>query len=415
MRVLIVAHGHPDETPTGGELAAHVLFQALRRRPGIEAHFAAPPQAPQLDEGRLTRWGGRAEEWRLPTGDFDRFLHTQRSDTTLEAFARLLAELRPDVVHFHHYFRIGADAIALARRVLPRGARILLTLHEFLALCHNNGQMVKTADNALCERAVAADCALCFPEHAPTDFALRRRFLLANFAGVDHFVAPSRFLRERYIAWGIAPERISAIENYVEPMPPVPPRPLPPGGRRAAFGYFGSIGVYKGVPQLVEAFETLVADPAWQDATLTLHGLIGFSTPAFEAWFREARERLAPRLRWHGRYARADLPGLMAGVDWVVVPSIWWENSPLVIQEARMFGRPLIVADIGGMAEKVTDGEDGFTFAAGDPDALAQTMAFAGPRHGAMRTHDIAAENAERLEALLRLYRGEAGAAAVAA
>jgi glycosyltransferase involved in cell wall biosynthesis len=61
-------------------------------------------------------------------------------------------------------------------------------------------------------------------------------------------------------------------------------------------------------------------------------------------------------------------------VDWVVVPSIWWENAPLVIQEAFAHGRPVICSDIGGMAEKVTDGVDGLHFRAGDPQSLADTI-----------------------------------------
>jgi glycosyltransferase involved in cell wall biosynthesis len=56
----------------------------------------------------------------------------------------------------------------------------------------------------------------------------------------------------------------------------------------------------------------------------------------------------------------------MAGVDWVVVPSIWWENSPMVIQEAFVCGRPLVVSDIGGMKEKVRDGVDGVHAAVGN-------------------------------------------------
>jgi glycosyltransferase involved in cell wall biosynthesis len=54
----------------------------------------------------------------------------------------------------------------------------------------------------------------------------------------------------------------------------------------------------------------------------------------------------------------------MAAVDWVVVPSIWWENSPMVIQEAMVHGRPLLVSDIGGMREKVKEGVTGFRVAA---------------------------------------------------
>ncbi len=68
---------------------------------------------------------------------------------------------------------------------------------------------------------------------------------------------------------------------------------------------------------------------------------------------------------------------LWRAVDWVVVPSIWWENSPLVIQEAFAHGRPVICSDIGGMAEKVTDLVDGLHFRAGDPLSLADTIAAA--------------------------------------
>src|SRR5207247_10243662 len=75
-----------------------------------------------------------------------------------------------------------------------------------------------------------------------------------------------------------------------------------------------------------------------------------------------------------GRFEHADLPRLLANVDWVVVPSSWWENSPLVIQEAFLHGRPVICGDIGGMAEKVKDGINGLHFVARDPRSLARTL-----------------------------------------
>jgi glycosyltransferase involved in cell wall biosynthesis len=64
----------------------------------------------------------------------------------------------------------------------------------------------------------------------------------------------------------------------------------------------------------------------------------------------------------------------MARVDWVVVPSIWWENSPLVIQEAFLCGKPVICSDIGGMAEKVENGVSGIHFRRGDAEHLAEVM-----------------------------------------
>jgi glycosyltransferase involved in cell wall biosynthesis len=65
---------------------------------------------------------------------------------------------------------------------------------------------------------------------------------------------------------------------------------------------------------------------------------------------------------------------LIAALDWVVVPSIWWENSPLVIQEALAHRRPDICSNIGGMAEKVRLGPDGFHFQVNDPFELASLM-----------------------------------------
>ena len=58
----------------------------------------------------------------------------------------------------------------------------------------------------------------------------------------------------------------------------------------------------------------------------------------------------------------------MARIDWVVVPSIWWETGPLVVMEAFQYGRPVICSDIGGMSEKVTDGVNGLHFRRRDPD-----------------------------------------------
>ena len=75
-----------------------------------------------------------------------------------------------------------------------------------------------------------------------------------------------------------------------------------------------------------------------------------------------------------GRYAHADLPGVMANLDWIIVPSIWWENSPLVIQEAFHHGRPVICSDIGGWRRKSHDGVNGLHFRAGDPVSLAETI-----------------------------------------
>jgi glycosyltransferase involved in cell wall biosynthesis len=64
----------------------------------------------------------------------------------------------------------------------------------------------------------------------------------------------------------------------------------------------------------------------------------------------------------------------MQAVDVVLIPSIWWENSPVVIQEALRNRRPIVCSDIGGMAENVRDGLDGLHFPVGNSVALASLL-----------------------------------------
>src|SRR5204862_3731208 len=109
-----------------------------------------------------------------------------------------------------------------------------------------------------------------------------------------------------------------------------------------------------------------------------------------EHGFRDRVERLleaaADRVTVCGPYAPERVGELMADVDWVVVPSVWWENSPLVIQEAFAHGRPVICSDIGGMAEKVTHGVNGLHFRANDAINLAETIRMATSSPGLWET-----------------------------
>ncbi len=64
----------------------------------------------------------------------------------------------------------------------------------------------------------------------------------------------------------------------------------------------------------------------------------------------------------------------MRDIDVIVVPSLWYENAPLVISSAHAFGIPVIAANLGGMAEMVSDGAHVATFPAGDVAGLAKKI-----------------------------------------
>lgn len=375
LRVLLVAHNHPKLHAGGSEIFAHDLFTALKAQPGIEAMFLACTNQAHRQRRPGTVFqtvGDRPDELVLWAGHFDRFYMSQIDlHGVVPELADLLREFAPDVVHFHHTLLLGVEMIFLVRRLLPE-ARIVFTLHDYFPICAHEGQMVKAGSHALCHEASPDACHGCFPEIAPDRFKLRETHLKNLFSLVDRFVAPSRFLRRRFIDWGLPAERIALVPNGRPAVRPRPPR-LSPDGRRTVFGYFGNLSPFKGVPVVLKAALQLVEEGE-TDFSLLVHGGMPFQTDAFRDQVESLAERLGPRVAMRGAYARADQAALMAEVDWVIVPSIWWENAPLVIQEAFQHGRPAIVSDIGGMAEAVPREVAGLHFRVGDPRSLAAAM-----------------------------------------
>jgi glycosyltransferase involved in cell wall biosynthesis len=373
-RILVVAHNHPEFHPGGTEIFAHDLFRAYGRVPGVatlflaatnEAHRQPRPgtvfQAVGRGENEVVMWGGH----------FDPFFLSQ-VDTygTVPDLQRLLEEFRPDVVHLHHVLLLGAEIVPLIRRVLPE-CRIVLTVHDYFVICAHHGLMVKKGTGELCHRATPDGCRGCFPEVAADRFVLRQRYLQTLLSAVDLFITPSQFAAERLVEWGVPSNRLEVVANG-RPAAPTAPHRSSADGRRPVFGYFGNQSPWKGVPVLLRAAKIL-AERGF-DFELRLHGGMPFQTPAFVEEMRGLIQAGSPHVVTVGTYRHEEIPALMAAVDWTVVPSVWWENAPLVIQEAFHHARPVIASGIGGMAEMVEDGVSGLHVPHGDPGALAAAM-----------------------------------------
>lgn len=405
-RVLVMSHMHPAVSHGGAEIAAYQLYGALRASSDVAACWFLAASGGKV-AGRL---GARlsqpfgADEYVYAGAGFDHFIHGNPDPEWPGELRRLLAELRPDVVHLHHHTNFGVETLLTIRQALPE-ARIILTLHEYLAICNHFGQMVKRPSLALCQRATPRDCNRCFPERSEQDFFLRELYIKRFFRLVDQFISPSRFLAERYIAWGLAPERIAVIENG---MPGAPPPMRRAASEGVTLGFFGQISRLKGIDVLFDA-AMLLEKAGTEGLRIEVHGDHSGQPPEFRALFEARIKDAPPNIELHGPYPNGRVGALMAGVDAVLVPSIWWENSPLVIQEAFRAGRPVICSDIGGLAEKVRDGVDGFHFAAGSPRALAALLA--GLARAPERLRALSAGLAvplgldATLAATLRLYR----------
>jgi glycosyltransferase involved in cell wall biosynthesis len=303
---------------------------------------------------------------------FDFFLGTMRDKSLYTRhFADFLRAYQPDVVHFQHTQFIGYDLVSLVARVLPR-TPIIYTLHEYLPICLRDGQMLRT-NGELCTHESPLRCNGCFPDWSQQHFFLRKQLIQRHLSHVDLFLAPSRFLLERYVDWGIPREKLR-FEDYGRlPVAADHSEPTEDGRLRNRLAFFGQINRYKGLDVLLGAMKTVVREHP--DAHLWIHGAnLAIQPDDLQRDFRTSVEGLQSHVTFSGAYDHTRLPQLMRAADWIIVPSRWWENSPLVIQESFLHRRPVICSDIGGMAEKVTDGVNGLHFRVEDRVGLAEVI-----------------------------------------
>ena len=375
-RVLVASHGHPAITRGGAENAAYALFQALDQSPTYEAWFlGCRPDSRGSHLGvSITQPFGEREFVYTP-GEFDWFKFANRDPSFPPEFKKLLEEVKPDIIHFHHFAFFGLEVFWFAKKVLP-DVKIILTVHEFLLICNAYGQMVTKQKQFLCYQATLDSCHACFPEFSRADFFLRRHYATLFLPSLDAVIAPSTFLAARLRAWGMTTPRIDVIENCV-PVRTEQPAILPETAVQTQFrvGFFGQISRLKGIGVLLEAAKIL-AGSGDRLVSVDIHGKYEGQPPEFQAEFLEQLAEAGSNVRYHGPYLPRQVDELMQTVAVVIIPSIWWENSPVVIQEAFRNRRPIICSNIGGMAEKVRDGIDGWHIRVGDAQGLALLLAY---------------------------------------
>ncbi len=416
--VLVMTHSHPRLTRGGAEISAFTLFRELKVR-GATAWLlgCSSPKSEARLGATLTQPYGPDDYVYHPNAPFDYFKFANPDPQFPKVLEELVAELKPDIVHTHHFVRFGVEMFSAIRRGWPQ-AKIVLSLHEYLAICNHHGQMMKTRTFRLCEKESYSACAACFPEHGERDFFLRKRYLQMFFADVDLFISPSHFLAGRFRSWGLPDEKLAVLEN----MPPErdgspfaeawtqpnrAPEPLAPGSlpsrsvtapvgasarlsqlrrpgqaipaargglRTLRFGFFGQMSPLKGITVLMEAARRLNT-LGITNAVIEIYGDYSSQPLEFQKVVEEALEEAGENVVFHGAYDNSQVNALMQGIDAMVIPSTWWENSPVVIQEAFTNGKPVICSNIGGMAEKVTHGVNGMHFEVSRPASLAEVLA----------------------------------------
>jgi glycosyltransferase involved in cell wall biosynthesis len=320
-----------------------------------------------------------------------------RTEAVLDQY---LAQSSPDLVHVTSCYTLSASVIrAVKRHHLP----LVITLTDFWFLCPR--VTLLRSDGARCDgRTTAWEClrcslapervyrwparvlpvpalmaALTWASHRPwlnrrrglrglaLDMRQRKATLRSLLEEADRLIAPSHFVAQVYRDNGVQRDiQVVPYGHDVGWAKGLLPRPVT---APLTFGYVGRITPAKGMHVLIEALRHLSTDlplrvDVWgdvrQDAEYvrTLPHIDGSHPP----------------VHFRGHFGREQMAEVFSQIDVLVVPSLWYENNPLVVQEAFAAGKPVIASNLGGLTEVVRHGVDGLIFEPGDARALAACL-----------------------------------------
>ena len=290
-----------------------------------------------------------------------------------------------------HVGHLNHLSTTLPHEAATRSIPIVYTLHDYWLMCPR-GQFMQTFPRdpenlwAACDGQDDRKCAEhCYAQHVggatdewEADIAYwagwvgrRMRHVREMTELVDCFIAPARYLHDRYRDEFGLPERKLIHLDYGFDHARLRGRQVRRPGEPFVFGYIGTHIPAKGIHDLIRAFGNVVGE-----TVLRIWGRPrGQNTEALMALVRELPAERAERVEWLPEYRNADIVRDVFGrVDAIVVPSVWVENSPLVIHEAQQARVPVITADVGGMAEYVLHGVNGLSFEHRSSPSLAQQM-----------------------------------------
>lgn len=339
------------------------------------------------------------------TGTGTKDIYFQQENKIRPYFTQLLEQLKPEIIHFHHFS--STDIIGAAQVARERGIPTILTYHTPMMTCCQ-GQMLYNGIFP-CEGKIEFNkCLECIqvgysvPRFIAKVWArlplflarplgrcvslLNLRFPLATWLQlpwmefeqikkikcglhiIDYFVAVSEWVRALLLANGIKAEKIVLSRQGVEI---IPGKSFHQRNRPLKAVFVGRIVPYKGLDVLFEAVGLL--DPAVA-IEIVVYGVPQDDREKNYLLRMQKRFSQEKRIQWKGILEPQKKFDILGQADVVVIPSLWQETGPLVLLEAWAAGVPVIGSRRGAIAELMTDNHGGLLFEPGDSKGLADIL-----------------------------------------
>lgn len=411
MKILLCVHQFLPDFQAGTEVLTFGTARALQRcGHQVTILTGYPERRPLEDSQRLDSYqyeGIEVERFRharVPMGGQANVVEAEYNNKFLALhFRGLVEKLQPDIVHFFHLGRLSASIVDVCHDL---GIPMVLTPTDFWFICPTC--RLQLPDNSLCTgpdksgvnclRHVVSNTQpseltaklnilpdwlvalaiwginqglLSKRWFSPYVRALSARpaFLRPRINMMDAVVVPTRLMENLLCRNGLVAEKI-IFSPYGLDMSSISPSPSKKGGHPALrLGFIGSLYEHKGAHLLIEAVRSL---PAALPLVVRIYG----SMDEFPEYAEKLRTAAAgdARISFCGTFPNSEIGQVLADLDVLAVPSIWYENTPLVIYSAHAAGCPVIATNLGGMAEVVRDGENGLLIEAGHVGGLTQAI-----------------------------------------
>ncbi len=346
------------------------------------------------------------------------FKHEYRHQAVSQHFAGILRSFKPDLVHSFHCQNLSASIIDAT---LAQGIPIVFSATDFWFVCPV--VQLKRPDGALCRGPSkrAMNCLTCytpqlFPPGEQVREAVEKRFaglkgcldslpkaliepgtgllgmaylatklpnaiaatmerpdvLREKLNRVGKVMVATKLMKDIFIENGINPKLIRHVPFGLDTAPLLGFQEKQPSDF-LRIGFIGTIFEHKGLDILVRAFQALPENASVQ---LQIYGDTS-QFPEYASSIKRlvnAHPSSAKKIEFRGTFPNSELGSKLQNMDVLVVPSRWYENTPLVIQSALTTKTPVIATDLGGMSELIQHEFNGLLFPVNDVQSLCQRL-----------------------------------------
>lgn len=276
---------------------------------------------------------------------------------------QLIKDKKPEIAHIHNIYGQLSPSIlgVLKKNKIP----VVMTVHDYKMICPNYILFTKGNACTRCKKrkyynsvfykcqknSIIASLLVCLELYFHKLFKLYER-------NIDLYLCPSKFMKQKFEQFEIKGKKLILpyflnIENY-----------KPNYTNQDYFLFFGRVSKEKGIKVLIEA---------WKQLDKNIKLIIAGTGPE-ENEINNLIKKNKLNIEMVGAKKGAVLKKLVQNSTAVILPSVWYDNSPLVIYESFALGKPVIGSEMGGIPEMIENNKTGFVFGNRNTKELAKII-----------------------------------------